>query len=103
MQNARSIYRLGFDHFVKGDLEQAVTLYREALSVDEGFTIAWTGLSMALARLGQLDEAIEAGRRVVELEPNDALSHTNLSRLLQQKGLIQEAEDERALALQLQE
>jgi len=103
MQNARDFYRQGFDHFVKGDLEQAVARYREAVSLDDGFCLAWTGLSMALARLGDLDAAIDAGRRVIELEPEDALSHTNLSRLLQQKGLIAEAEEERARAMQLQE
>ena len=40
--------------------------------------------------------------RIVELEPDDPLSHTNLSILYMNQGRIDEAEDEKALAMQLQ-
>ena len=53
-------------------------------------------------RKGDLDGAIEAGLKIVELEPDDPLGHTNLSILYQAKDMIQEAEDEKALAMQLQ-
>lgn len=102
MKNARTVYREGFDHFVRGDINEAIASYRTALDLDERLAIAWTGLSIALARQGDLDAAIEAGRRLIELEPEDPLSHTNLSRLLQQDGLIPEAEEERAIAMELQ-
>ncbi|MGH0036939.1 MAG: tetratricopeptide repeat protein [Myxococcota bacterium] len=102
MSDARSLYREGFAHFARGELEPAIDLYRRALEADPGLAIAWNGLSMALAQSGQLDEGIEAARRLVELEPEDPLSHTNLSRILMQKGLIPEAEDARAKAMQLQ-
>jgi tetratricopeptide (TPR) repeat protein len=102
MSDARSTYKAAFQHFVKGELEQAILGYREAIGLDENLAIAWNGLSMALAQQGNLDEAIDAARRLVELEPDDALSHTNLSRLLQQKGLIPEAEDAMAIATRLQ-
>ncbi len=45
---------------------------------------------------------MQAALKLAELEPKDPLSHTNLSILYQEKGLIQEAEDEKALAMQLQ-
>ncbi len=102
MPNAREIYKQGFDLFVTENFEGAIEKYREAIAQEPGFALAWNGLSIALGRLGRLDEAIEAGQKLVEIEPDDALSHTNLSRLLQQKGLIQEAEDERAIAMNLQ-
>lgn len=102
MPDARTIYREGFQHYVKGELDEAVARYREALGLDDSLALAWNGLSMALGRQGQLDEAIEAAHRLIDLEPDDPLSHTNLSRLLQQKGLIPEAEDERAIAMNLQ-
>jgi Flp pilus assembly protein TadD len=57
---------------------------------------------MTLKRKGDIDGAIEAGMKIIELEPNDPLSHTNLSILYQLKGMIQEAEDEKALAMQMQ-
>jgi tetratricopeptide (TPR) repeat protein len=102
MSDARSTYKAAFQHFAKGELEQAVAGYRDAIALDQDLAIAWNGLSMALAQQGNLDEAIEAARRLVELEPEDALSHTNLSRLLQQKGLVPEAEEAMAAATRLQ-
>lgn len=100
--DARAIYREGFQHFVNDRLDEAVAAYRRALAIDDGLALAWTALSRALRQQGDLDAAIEAGRKVVELEPNDPLSHTNLSILFQAKGMIQEAEDEKALATRLE-
>ena len=99
---ARSAYKEGFGLFVKGQIEDAIAHYRDALAIDDTLSIAWNGLSMALARKGELDEAIKAALKLVELEPDDPLSHTNLSRILMQKGLIPEAEDARAKAMGLQ-
>ena len=99
---AKSIYKEGFSLFVKGQIEAAIALYREALDVDGTLAIAWNGLSMALAKQGDLEAAIGAAEKLVELEPDDPLSHTNLSRILMQKGLIPEAEDARARAMGLQ-
>jgi len=102
MTEARSVYREAFQHFAKGELEEAIAGYQRAIELDGSLAIAWNGLSMALAQQGNLDEAIDAGRRLIELEPDDPLSHTNLSRLLQQKGMIPEAEDAMAEATRLQ-
>lgn len=102
MSDARSLYREGFAHFAKGELEPAIELYRQAVAADPELAIAWNGLSMALAQAGRLEEGIEAARRLVELEPEDPLSHTNLSRILMQNGQIPEAEDARGEAMRLQ-
>jgi tetratricopeptide (TPR) repeat protein len=102
MSEARSVYREAFQHFAKGELDDAIAGYHRAIEIDESLAIAWNGLSMALAQQGNLDEAIDAAKRLVELEPKDPLSHTNLSRLLQQKGLIPEAEEAMATATRLQ-
>ncbi len=102
MTEARTVYREAFQHFAKGELEEAIAGYQRAIELDESLAIAWNGLSMALAQQGNLDEAIDAANRLVELEPDDPLSHTNLSRLLQQKGLVPEAEAAMAEATRLQ-
>jgi len=99
---ARSVYKQGFDLFVKGRVEDAIARYREAVAIDDTLSIAWNGLSIALAKAGDLDASIQAAEKLVELEPDDPLSHTNLSRILMQKGLIPEAEDARARAMGLQ-
>jgi Flp pilus assembly protein TadD len=99
---AKTIYKEGFGHFVKGEIDRASECYRRALDTDPTLSIAWNGLSMALAKRGDLDDAVEAARKLVELEPEDPLSHTNLSRILMQQGRIPEAEDARAHAMGLQ-
>ncbi|MCP4905008.1 MAG: tetratricopeptide repeat protein [bacterium] len=99
---ARAIYKEGFGFYVKDQIENAITRYRDALEVDGQLAIAWNGLSMALAKQGDLDSALEAAQRLVELEPEDPLSYTNLSRILVQQGKIPEAEDARARAMGLQ-
>ncbi len=102
MSEARTLYREGFQHFAQGRLDEAIACYRRAVEADPALTIAWNGLSMALQRSGDLDAAIEAGRRLIELEPGDPLSHTNLSILYMRQGLVPEAEEEKAIAMQLQ-
>jgi tetratricopeptide (TPR) repeat protein len=99
---AHALYKQGFQHFANDRLEQAIALYREALALDPELAIAWNGLSLAFRQQGDLDAAIEAGRRLIELEPDDPLSHTNLSILYQRRGMIPEAEEEKAVAMQLQ-
>ncbi len=102
MADARALYKEGFEHFANGRIDQAIASYRGAVEADPSLALAWNGLSLAYKHDGNLAAAIEAGRALIELEPDDPLSHTNLSILYQNQGLIQEAEDEKALALQLQ-
>ena len=99
---ARAVYKRGFQHFVDGRYDEAIAEYREALELDPTLCIAWNGLSMAHRHKGEIDEAIRAGQQLVDLDAQDPLSHTNLSILYVQKGMIAEAEEERAIALQLQ-
>jgi Flp pilus assembly protein TadD len=99
---AHALYKQGFDHFANDRLDQAIELFERALAADPELAIAWNGLSLAHRQKGDLDEAIAAGRRLIELEPDDPLSHTNLSILYMRRGMIPEAEDEKAIAMQLQ-
>jgi tetratricopeptide (TPR) repeat protein len=100
--DAKALYRRGFEHFANDRHDQAIALYQQALQIDPDLAIAWNGLSLAHRQKGDLEAAIEAGRRLIELEPDDALSHTNLSILYQRRGMIPEAEEEKAIAMQIQ-
>lgn len=102
MPDARALCREGFRHFAEDRIDEAIDCYRRAVDAEPELAIAWNGLSMTLKRKGDLDGAIEAGLKIVQLESDDPLGHTNLSILYQAKGMIQAAEDEKALASQLQ-
>jgi tetratricopeptide (TPR) repeat protein len=99
---AKALYKRGFDHFANDRHDEAIALYEQALRLDPELAIAWNGLSLAHRQKGDLPAAIEAGRRLIALEPDDALSHTNLSILFQRSGMIPEAEEEKAIAMQIQ-
>lgn len=100
--DARSLYREGFQHFASDRFDEAIDCYRRALELDPELAIAWNGLSLAHRQKGDIDAAVEAGKKLLELEPDDPLNHTNLSILYQRQGLVPEAEEEMALAMQLQ-
>jgi tetratricopeptide (TPR) repeat protein len=102
MSDARTLCKEAFQYFADSRIDEAIDCYRRAVEDDPKLPIAWSGLSKTLQRKGDLDGAVQAALRLAELEPKDPLSHTNLSILYQEKGLIQEAEDEKALAMQLQ-
>ena len=93
MASADELYDRAVDAVGDGDLEAAVTAYREALAVDADFADAGEGLSMALADLGRFEEAIAAAERVVELLPDEILSYTNISRICQKAGDVPKAEE----------
>jgi tetratricopeptide (TPR) repeat protein len=99
---ARRIAKQAFEHFANGRLDEAIEGYRRALAIDPGLAIAWNGLSLTYRQQGDLAAAIEAGEKLIELEPDDPLSHTNLSILYMRNGMIPEAEEEKAVAMQLQ-
>jgi len=98
---ARRIYREGFEHFANDRFEAAVERFERAIEIDPKLAIAWNGLSLAWRQRGDLEAAVRAGQQLIELEPEDPLSHTNLSILYQRMGMIPEAEEERALAMQM--
>ncbi len=98
---ARRVYREGFEDFANDRFEAAVEHFERALEIDPELAIAWNGLSLAWRQRGDLEAAVRAGLRLIELEPDDPLSHTNLSILYQRMGMIPEAEEERALAMQM--
>jgi superkiller protein 3 len=102
MSDARALQREAFQALASGRLPEAIDLYRRALALDPKLAIAWNGLSRALLQHGDLAGATEAGKRLVELEPDEPLNHTNLSILYQSQGLIPEAEEEKAIAMQLE-
>jgi tetratricopeptide (TPR) repeat protein len=97
-QKAEDLYYAALDLMAEGQLDQAVSSYRESVAADPTFTEAMHGLARALQDLQRYDEAIAVAQRIAELDPDDVLAHTSLSVLYQKKGMIAEAEAEGAKA-----
>jgi tetratricopeptide (TPR) repeat protein len=79
-------------HLAVGELDQAVELYRQCVSIDPEFFDAWHALGMSLLKLGQTKEAIGCGMQATTLKPNDLLAWTALSQMYVRDGQIAEAE-----------
>lgn len=84
-----------------GDLEGAVSVWKEILEEDANHVLSHSALAVHLQKLGQNDDAVAHAKKVVELEPNDPFSYTQLSVICQRCGLIPEAEDAMARSRQL--
>ncbi len=97
-QQAEDLYYAALDLMADGQLENAVSTYRESLAADPTFTEAMHGLARVLQDLERYDEAIAVAQRISEVDPDDVLAHTSLSVLYQKKGMIAEAEAEGAKA-----
>ncbi|MBI4531440.1 MAG: tetratricopeptide repeat protein [Candidatus Latescibacteria bacterium] len=101
MADKTDLYIEGVTHYGAGRIDEAITCYKETITLDPSFADAYIGLAMAYEKKRMLDEAVEAAKQGIVLAPDDPLNHTTLSRLYQQKGMIPEAEEEQAKARQL--
>jgi predicted Zn-dependent protease len=74
----------------------------EAILLAPEFEDAYEALGVILHRHHRVDDAIHFMTKLAALNPNCVMAHTNLSVFYVSQGRIQEAEDEKALANQLE-
>jgi tetratricopeptide (TPR) repeat protein len=101
MPDKEELYDQAVDLYADDKLDEAITVYNEALAIDPKFTDAVHGLAMCYQAKGDLDTAIVLTQRYIEQEPEDILAFTNLSMFYQKKGMIKEAETAGAEARRL--
>ncbi len=70
----------------RGETEQAIKHFEEALRLDPNYAEGHYNLGNALFRLGRMDEARAHYERALQLFPEYALAHHNLAILLLQTG-----------------
>ena len=75
----------------KGQLEEAIACYREAIRFKPGYVMAHRHLGNALLEKGQLDEAVACCREIVRLRPDYAPAYSNLGNTLRRNGQLDEA------------
>jgi protein O-mannosyl-transferase len=69
---------LGAAFYKKGQTDEAIRQYREALRLNPDFAQAHNNLGMALSSIGHLDEAIRQYREALRLKADYAEAHNNL-------------------------
>lgn len=88
----------GTNSVAMGEMEDAITHFKEATRLAPEHFEAWHSLGMALMKAGRYPEAVEAGKRSVRLNPADQFARVSLSIYFQRNGQIPEAEAEAAKA-----
>lgn len=92
MTDRDSLFDDANGHLALGELEEAIALYRQCVSLDPEFFDGWHALGLALLKSGETKEAIGCGLQAVTLQPNDLLAWTALSQMYVRDGNIPEAE-----------
>ena len=91
----------GFDRLSEGRLDAAEAAFREALALDDGYSVAWSNLADTVRRAGRDGEALAYRRAAVERLPGYAPFHYDLGYTLASLGRRLDALDalERAAEL----
>jgi len=82
---------LGLALFQKGQMDEAIVHYQEALEIDPDNSQAHNNLGIALCKKGQADEAIAHFQKALEISPNFAKAQFNLGDALLIKGQVDKA------------
>jgi len=92
---------LGVALLDKGQVDDAIRQYHEAIRLTPNDYLAYDNLGVALLRKGQVDEAIRQLKEALRLEPDDADAHYHLGNALAKKGQIDQAISQYKEALRL--
>ena len=82
---------LGGIKMYRGQTEEAIQHYQEALKLNPNDEAAGINISLALAKLGRFDEALNYACHAVELWPDEPEAHNNLGVVLKQCGHLPDA------------
>ncbi len=92
-QQVEALNLLGVIACQYGKLDEGIALYRQALALKPGFTMARENLCLALVKLGKqmIDEAISTYTQIVTFEPQNIPAYENLGSLLVTQNRLDEA------------
>jgi Tfp pilus assembly protein PilF len=89
-REAWNYFQQAYEHQMKGDLEEAVNLYKR--SIERHPTAeAYTFLGWTYSFMGRLDEAIEECHRAIEQDPDFGNPYNDIGAYLIEKGQFDEA------------
>ena len=89
--NVVAQYTLGDALSKKGNVDEAIAHFQEALQIKPDFADAHNNLGIALLQKGNVDEAIAHYQKALQIKPDFAEAHNNLGIALHKKGSVDEA------------
>jgi tetratricopeptide (TPR) repeat protein len=100
--NARAHYSLGEALATRGQFDEAIAQFQQALEIQPDIVAAHNNLGALLGRRGRFDEAVAHYRKALEIKPDVAAAHYNLGNALAARGQFDEAIADFQQALQIQ-
>jgi len=82
---------LGHACLQKGQVDEAIQQYQNALKINPNYVEAYNNLGNALLQKRQVDQAIQQFQNALEINPNYVEASNNLGNALLQKGQVEEA------------
>lgn len=100
-EDAKEFYRVGNEHYEKGDFDKAIEYYNKAVEADPLFDKAYYNRGLAYACKEDYDKAIEDIDKMIELKPNFAEAYYILGLAYEYKQMPEKAIDNYNKALKL--
>ncbi len=90
-RNATAHYNLGVTLMERGQTDDALRHFQEAVNIQPHSADALNNIGIVLAERGRLDEAVAHFRKALQCNPDSADAHNNLANALKLQGKITEA------------
>ena len=89
-KEAWDFFQKAYEHQMKGDLEEAVELYKKSIAAHPTAE-AYTFLGWTYSFMGRLDEAIEECRHAIQVDPEFGNPYNDIGAYLIEQGKFDEA------------
>jgi type IV pilus assembly protein PilF len=99
VESARVHTELGAEYFRLKRYEVALEEFNTAIERSPSYALAYNGLGLVYATLGEKARAEEAFKRSIQLQPSNSESHNNYGRFLCDQGKFEASQNEFALAV----
>ncbi len=87
---AREVFQKAYESQLKGELDQAVKLYRESIQILPTAE-AYTFLGWTYSFMGKYDEAIQECHKAIQVDPEFGNPYNDIGAYLIEKGSLDEA------------
>ena len=98
---ATARYNMALNLALRGQYEEAIVAYQNALELNPDLKDAHSGLGILLTWKGELDGAAQSLRSAVDLDPQDPINRTRLGMVYYKQGRLYPARAELEMALVL--
>jgi Flp pilus assembly protein TadD len=94
-------YRLANKHLIDGEMETAMKIFNEVISLNPEYKAAYLGKAITLMQMGELDASMVEFNRAIQLDDNFAEAYANRGILNDKTGRFQEAINDYRKAVEL--